>query len=110
VLYIVHFTAFCLGGPFFFRSRCIWRQSLRREPGPNTIQHCYTEKNHNNIDNNYLTLLFRFVSFGRSEQSTHHINIASLQQTVNHKLLIKLITRRGTAWRRHCYTNTVIPL
>jgi len=22
VLYIVHFTAFCLGGPFFFRSRC----------------------------------------------------------------------------------------
>jgi len=24
VLYIVHFTAFCLGGPFFFRSRCIW--------------------------------------------------------------------------------------
>jgi len=25
VLYIVHFTAFCLGGAVFFRSRCIFR-------------------------------------------------------------------------------------
>jgi len=22
VLYTVHFTAFCLGGPFFYRTRC----------------------------------------------------------------------------------------
>jgi len=50
VLYTVHFTAFCLGGPFFPRTRCIkiTKKYSKEYPGitkQHIIKHLFDMKN-----------------------------------------------------------------